>query len=145
MTDPPLSLEVMPGLLAVCRLSASQAVPEWVLRLPFWSITRTDDEMSIVVPEALASPTWRLETGFRALKVRGPLDFGLTGVLARLSVALAGAEVSLFALSTFDTDYLLVRDSDLVRAVAALQAAGCAVEGGSVPVDRGRLKSPPRR
>ena len=145
MADPPLTLEVLPGLLAVCRLSPSQAVPEWVLRLPFWSITRTEDEMSIVVPETLASPTWRQENGFRALKVRGPLDFGLTGVIARLAVALAAANVSLVALSTFDTDYLLVRDSDLARAVAALQAAGCAVESGSVSVDRGRLPKPRRR
>jgi len=145
MTDPPLTLEVLPGLLAVCRLSATQPVPEWVLRLPFWSMTRTEEETSIVVPEALASPAWKQETGFRALKVRGPLDFGLIGVLARLTVALASANVSLFALSTFDTDYVLVRDTDLQRAVAALQAAGCAVESGSVPVDRGRIPNPRRR
>jgi hypothetical protein len=145
MTESPLTLEVVPGLLAVCRLSGSQAVPEWVLRLPFWSITRTEDEVSIVVPETLASPGWRQETGFRALKVRGPLAFGLTGVIARLSVALAAADVSLFALSTFDTDYLLVRDTDLARAVAALQEAGCAVESGSVPVDRARPARPRRR
>ena len=145
MADPPLTLEVMPGLLAVCRLSTGQSAPEWVLRLPFWSITRTEDEVSIVLPETLASPTWRQETGFRALKVRGPLDFGLTGVLARLAVALTAASVSIFAISTFDTDYVMVRDSDLARAVAALQAAGCAVESGSLPVDRGRALSPRRR
>ena len=145
MTDPPLTLEVLPGLLAVCRLGPSQAVPEWVLRLPFWSITRTEDEISIVLPEALASPGWKQEAGFRALKVRGPLDFGLIGVMARLTVALATAHVSLVAISTFDTDYVLVRDSDLARAVEALQAAGCAVASGSVPVDRGRPINPRRR
>ncbi|HEV8628712.1 MAG TPA: ACT domain-containing protein [Thermoanaerobaculia bacterium] len=145
MADQPLTLEVLPGLLAVCRLSPGQGVPEWVLALPFWSLTRTDDELSVVVPESLATPAWRQETGFRALKVRGPLDFGLTGVLARLSVALADAGVSLFALSTFDTDYLLVRESDLARAVDALQRAGCAIAGGTVPVDRGRALAPRRR
>ena len=145
MSDPPLVLEVLPGLLAVCRLGPSQPVPEWVLRLPFWSMTRTEDEISIVLPEALASPAWRQETGFRALKVRGPLDFGLIGVMARLTVALATAHVSLVAISTFDTDYVLVRDSDLARAVEALQAAGCAVASGSVPVDRGKPISPRRR
>ena len=145
MSESPLTLEVLPGLLAVCRLNSTQGVPEWVLRLPFWSITRTEDEISIVVPEALASPTWRLETGFRAFKVRGPLEFGLTGVMARLSVALATAGVSLFALSTFDTDYVLVRETDLARATAALQAAGCAVESGAVAVDRGRALSRRRR
>ena len=145
MRNVSLTLEVLPGLLAVCRLSNAQAVPDWVTRLPFWSMTRTEDEISIVLPEALASPTWKQESGFRALKVRGPLDFGLTGVMARLSVALASANVSLFAMSTFDTDYVLVRDSDLQRAIAALQAAGCAVASGSVPVDRGRVPNPRRR
>jgi len=144
-SEPALTLEVLPGLLAVCRLGPSQPVPEWVLRLPFWSITRTEDEISIVLPEALASPGWKQETGFRALKVRGPLDFGLIGVMARLTVALATAHVSLVAISTFDTDYVLVRDSDLARAVEALQAAGCTVASGSVPVDRGRPISPRRR
>src|SRR5436853_4708316 len=108
MSEAPLTLQVLPGLLAVCRLSPSQAVPEFVLRLPFWSITRTEDELSIVLPEALASPSWRQEAGFRALKVRGPLDFGMIGVLSRLTTAIAGAGVSLFSLSTFDTDYVLV-------------------------------------
>ena len=124
MSEPPLTLEVLPGLLAVCRLGPSQGVPEWVLRLPFWSITRTEDEISIVLPEALASPGWKQETGFRALKVRGPLDFGLIGVMARLTVALASAHVSLVAISTFDTDYILVKTPDLARATTALQAAG---------------------
>ncbi len=145
MAAVPLTLEVLPGLLAVCRLDASQAVPDWVLRLPFSSITRTGDELSLVLPESLAMPTWRQEGGFRALKVRGPLDFGLVGVLARLSEALAAAGVSLFALSTFDTDYLLVRDEALARAVAALVAADCTVESGAVAVDRSRPISPRRR
>jgi hypothetical protein len=145
MAEQALTLEILPGLLAVCRLSPGQGVPDWVLALPFWSLTRTEDELSVVVPEALASPAWRQESGFRALKVRGPLAFGLTGVLARLSVALAEAHVSLFALSTFDTDYLLVRDADLVRAVEALQRAGCEIAGGAVAVDRGKPLSPRRR
>jgi hypothetical protein len=142
---PPLTLEVLPGLLSVCRLNPTQAIPEWVLRLPFWSITRTEDELSIVVPESMATPSWRQETGFRALKVRGPLDFALTGIMARLAVALAGAQISIVAISTFDTDYVLVRDTHLARAIDALTAAGCAVAGGTVPVDRGRPLSPRRR
>jgi len=145
MVETPLTLEVLPGLLAVCRLGPTQPVPEWVLRLPFWSITRTEDEISIVLPETLAAPGWKQETGFRALKVRGPLDFGLIGVMARLTVALATAQISIIAISTFDTDYVLVRDTDLARAVEALQEAGCTVASGSVAVDRGRPVSPRRR
>jgi len=122
-----LHLDILPHRLAVCRLAPEQPVPGWLDRMPFWSLTRTADELSIVLPEEAASPAWRIEPGWRVLKVRGPLDFGLVGVLAQLTGALAGAGVSLFALSTFDTDYLLVRESDLVRATEALTAGGCAI------------------
>ena len=122
-----LHLDILPHRLAVCRLPANHPVPGWIDRLPFWSMTRTADEISIVLPEEAASPQWRQETGWRVLKVRGPLEFGLIGVLAQLTGALAGAGVSLFALSTFDTDYVLVRESDLAAATRALTTAGCTV------------------
>ena len=127
MTRPALHLDILPHRLTVCRLPAEHPVPSWVDRLPFWSITRTADELSIVLPEEAASPQWRQESGWRVFKVRGPLEFALVGVMAQLTVALAGAGVSIFALSTFDTDYLLVREADLARATAALTAAGCTV------------------
>jgi uncharacterized protein len=124
-----LHLDILPHRLAVCRLPPEQPVPAWIDRLPFWSMTRTADELSVVVPEEAASPGWRQETGWRVLKVRGPLEFTLVGVMAQLTVAIAAAGVSLFAMSTFDTDYLLVRDEDLARATAALSRAGCTVSG----------------
>ena len=124
-----LHLDILPHRLAVCRLPADHPVPGWIDRLAFWSMTRTADELSLVLPEEAASPQWRQETGWRVLKVRGPLEFGLVGVLAQLTVAIAAAGVSIFALSTFDTDYLLVRDSDLARASTALTGAGCTVAG----------------
>jgi hypothetical protein len=124
-----LHLDILPHHLAVCRLPADHPVPGWIDRLPFWSLTRTADEISLVLPEEAASPQWRQETGWRALKVRGPLEFGLIGVLAQLTVALAAGGVSVFVLSTFDTDYVLVRESDLGSATRALTAAGCTVAG----------------
>lgn len=122
-----LSLSLLPGRLAVCRLppgSEIPAPPAQSADTGFWSVTRTADELSLVLPEAERHPDWLAETGWRALRVDGTLDFALTGILASLAAPLAAVEVSLFALSTFDTDYLLVRERDLERATAALQAAG---------------------
>jgi len=124
-----LHLDILPHRLAVCRLPPDHPVPGWVDRLSFWSMTRTADELSIVLPEEAASPQWRQETGWRVLKVRGPLEFGLIGVLAQLTVALAAGGVTVFVLSTFDTDYVMVRDHDLASATRALTGAGCTVAG----------------
>lgn len=88
------------------------------------SVTRTDSELSIVCPVAAAPEAERSEPGWRLLTVRGPLEFTLTGIIANVAGALAAAGVALFALSTFDTDHLLVKRDDLDRAVAALREAG---------------------
>ncbi len=108
----------------MCRMDRDGGVPAWAMRGDFSSITRTDDELSIVCPESAVPVGVRAERGWRALRVAGVLDFSLVGVLASLAVPLAGAGINLFAVSTFDTDYLLVREPDLARAVAALRGAG---------------------
>jgi len=115
-----LTLTVLPDRFAVCRLGVGEAVAGWVLRLPFYSVTRTADELSIVLPEAHVPDDWQAEKSWRCLKVHGPLDFGLTGILAGISGTLAQADISLFAISTYDTDYILVKEADLERAVQAL-------------------------
>lgn len=119
-----MKIAVLPGLFAVCRLDPVADVPAWAQRGPFSSVTRTAEELSVVCLQESVPPDIRAERDFRALKVEGPLDFSLTGVLADLSGALAAANISLFALSTFDTDYILVREADLERALDALSAAG---------------------
>jgi len=86
-------------------------------------VTRTGDELSVVCLETEAPPAARAEGGWRALKLHGPISFTEVGVLSALTGALAGAGLSLFALSTYDTDYLLVRDADLSRALEALRRA----------------------
>lgn len=118
-----LSLSVLSDRLAICRLPPDSAIPEPPAD-GLWSVTRTADELSIVLPEVARHPEWKAETGWRALRVDGTLDFALTGILSALAAPLAAAGVSLFAISTFDTDYLLVRDRDLDTAKAALTAAG---------------------
>lgn len=120
-----MQLMLLPGQLAICRLPAGASVPEWArVAGMLLSITRTADELSVVCDEASVPAEMLAERGWRALQVAGPLDFALTGVLAALAAPLAQAGVSIFALSTYDTDYVLVREADVERAVAALAQAG---------------------
>ncbi len=130
MAHRPLTLRVLPGTYAVCRLSPGAPPPAWASAGPFVSITRTADEISVVCPDGAAPEGARCERGWRCLRAEGTLDLALVGVLASLLAPLAAAGVSVFALSTFDTDYLLVREADLGRAAEALRAAGHSVRGG---------------
>lgn len=122
-----IELTVLPGRLAVCRLEAGAPPPAWAVGGALWSITGSADELSVVCTEAAVPDGARREGGWRALKVAGPLDFALTGVLSAIAGPLAAAGVSIFAVSTFDTDYVLVKEERLGEAVAALRAAGLAV------------------
>jgi hypothetical protein len=123
-----LRLFLLDCRLAVCRLGPHDEVPGWAGAGAFNSVTRTSNELSIVcaenaIPEGLAR-----EGGWRIFQVEGPLDFALTGLLASITGPLAEAGVSLFALSTFDTDYVMVRDRAVEIAVLALRAAGHRVD-----------------
>ena len=128
MKDVKLSLTLLPELFAVCRLDAGAEPGVRAAEGGFYSITRTADELSIVCLEQDAPEEARRETGWRCLKVHGPFAFSVTGVLASLAEPLARAGVGIFVISTFDTDYLLVKETDLERAVAALVEAGHGVE-----------------
>lgn len=117
-----LILNLLEVRLVICRLNADVVIPVDMLRSEneFLSITRTADELSIVCPEELAPASAKVQAGWRAFKVAGPLDFSLTGVMATLATPLATAKISLFAVATFDTDYLLVPQADLEGAITAL-------------------------
>ena len=124
-----LTLEVVPGRFAVCRLDAAAPVPEWAAAAgPFGSVTRTDAELSVVCAEQAVPPEARAQGGWRCLRVKGPLGFGMTGILASLAAPLASSGVSIFVISTYDTDYLMLQERDLERGVDALERAGHAVE-----------------
>ncbi len=120
----PLVLSLLPGLWDVCRLHPESAVPAWAEGGSFFSATRTRDELSLVCEEAAVPDGVKAEKGWAALKLHGPIPFGTTGVLSSLTAPLAEVEISVFALSTFDTDYILVKAESLSGAVAALQKAG---------------------
>ena len=119
-----LTLSVLRDRYAVCRLSAEDEAPDWAERGEFWSVTKTGEELSLVCAEAGIPETVKSDKGWRCLKVHGPLDFSLTGILVSLARPLAEAGVSIFALSTYDTDYLLVKDDDLDRALTVLAQGG---------------------
>jgi len=119
-----LRLAVVPGRLAVCRLPPKDAIPDWASAAGFSSVTRTHDELSVVCAEAAVPADVRGERGWRLLVVAGPLDFGVVGVIASLVEPLARAGIPIFVLSTFDTDYLLVKEVRLAEAGAVLTAAG---------------------
>ena len=118
------TLDLLPGDFAVCRLPPESDLPAWANTGNVVSITRTPDELSVVCDAVAVPAAVTHSTGWRAFKVLGPLDFALVGILAGLSTALAEAGVSVFAISTYDTDYLLVQEAQLETAVAALTAAG---------------------
>lgn len=125
VTKTPLTLRILPDTLAVCRMPAGDPPPAWLDWCdPLLAVLRRGPELSIVCRvERLPAPVppgLTIEAGWRALEVQGPLDFALVGILADLSGRLAQAGVSLFALSTFETDLVLVRAPNLPRAVDAL-------------------------
>jgi uncharacterized protein len=118
-----LTLSVLPEILAICRLDRDTAIPAWATG-DFVSITRTNDELSIVCDERAVPSGVKADRGWRALKIEGPLDLSLTGVLASIAVPLAEARINIFAISTFDTDYVLVKADRVIEAIGELRSAG---------------------
>lgn len=126
VTASSLTLSVLQEVFAICRFEGTEPIPDWSVQGLF-SITRTEDELSIVCPQAnvpLEVQSSGFEKDWRCFKVEGPLDFALTGVLAAIAVPLAEAGISIFAISTYDTDYVLVKQADLDRATQTLLQAG---------------------
>jgi hypothetical protein len=119
-----LALSLLPDTFTICRLSPDAPMPDWALTGGFFSVTRTADELSIVCPQSNVPPEIQCDRDWRCLKVEGPLDLSLIGILASLTVPLARAEVGIFAVSTYDTDYVLVKEKRLEEAVLVLSQEG---------------------
>ena len=117
-------IEVLPGQYTVHRFAAGKSVPEIVTRQVFYWIGQTNEELSIVCGSDIDLSAQQQSGGWAVLKVVGPLEHSMVGVLAGISAALSGANISLFALSTFDTDYVLVQSERLARATQCLREAG---------------------
>jgi hypothetical protein len=119
-----LTLSVMEGLYAIAKFAGDAEIPAWAAGLAFFSVTRTPEELSVVVAEASVPPGLNASRGWRMLKVHGPFAFSETGVVASLANPLARVGVGIFVISTFDTDYLLVQQEEIPVAVETLEHAG---------------------
>lgn len=108
-------------------VSRPDSAPDWLPSEGFMSLTRTHEEISVVCEESRVPRGVRSEPGWRAFQLAGPIPFSMTGVLASLLTPLAQARIPIFAVSTFDTDYVLVREADLAATITALEAAGHAI------------------
>ena len=124
MEAPRLQLSLLPDVLAVCRLEPSDRIPEWATRTGFFSVSRTTDQLSIVCANSEVGDEVRASRGWRAIKIEGPLDLDLVGILVSVAVPLAHAGIGILPIGTFDTDYILVRDQQLAQAIKALRATG---------------------
>ena len=118
-----LSFGIIKGSFTIHRLSPESEIPGEIYRSSFYNITRTEDELSVVCPSSLSIASEDADSGWACLKVNGPLDFSLTGILADISAVLAKAGISIFVVSTFETDYILLKAATLERAKEVLRNA----------------------
>lgn len=124
MAGTKVDLVLLDPVFAVCRLPADELVPEWVHSAILSSATRTPRELSVVCEQASVPPEVKAERGWRCLMVEGPLAFSEVGILSSLTAPLAAARVSVFAISTYDTDFLLVKEASLEQALSSLRNEG---------------------
>lgn len=120
-----LNLRLLSGDLAVCRLGPKSPIPAWALAgAGFASVTRTADELSVVCAKTLAPADTKCERDWRLFKIEGPFDFALTGILVSVAKPLNEAGVSILTISTYDTDYVMVKAKNADKAVSTLRSAG---------------------
>ncbi len=120
-----MELKKMPYCLSVCKISD---VSEIDLQKDFYFIGRTDEELSLVCrTEDVPASTLERDDGWRGFRIQGVLDFSLIGILSKLSAILAEQQIGIFAVSTYNTDYILVKEKDFDRALNALADNGYTV------------------
>jgi hypothetical protein len=119
-----LKFRVISGSFAVCRLSVADPVPQWATKGIFTSVTRTAEELSIVCAAENVPQQHQSETPWTCLKIEGPFAFSQIGILRAFITPLVEAGISIFAIATYDTDYVLVQEPVADKAIQALQNAG---------------------
>jgi hypothetical protein len=124
----PLVIQLLPGEFAIARLPADSAVPAWADARSFSAVTRTADELSILCPAPQVPADIKHEAGWRIFKLRGPFNFTETGILSSVLDPLAFSRISILAHSTFDTDYVLVKATELEAAIRTLRHADHTIE-----------------
>lgn len=121
MTKEKLTLKLLKEKYGVARLNKESEIPTWVFKGEFYSITKTEDELSIVSLEENIPLDIKCEKHWRILKIQGPLDFSLVGILSKISSLMAENSISIFAISTYDTDYILIKENNIEKAINVLQ------------------------
>ncbi len=119
-----LKLKILQGQFSIHRFVSGSEIPSQVYESEFFTISKTDDEISIVCDSSIQLNSEKISNGWSCFKVIGPLDFSITGILAKLSSSLAEAGISIFAISTYDTDYILVKSEKLQLASETLIRSG---------------------
>jgi len=119
-----LKFRKLPRPYAIVRLAAASPIPEWARKGEFTSITRTADELSIVCPTSNLPPDVHSPHRWTCLKLEGPFPFSQTGVLLSFIEPLSNNGVPIFAISTYDTDYVLIQEECTERAITSLRQAG---------------------
>lgn len=120
---PKQTLQHLEHPLTIHSMGPSSSIPQAVLKAELFFIAKTAEELSIVCPSNIDVDSDESESGWQALEVLGPLGFSLTGIMSNISGVLAAANISIFAVSTFDTDYILVKDDSIAAAIQALRKA----------------------
>lgn len=120
-----MNLIILPGKYSIYRFHNDSVVPDWIDKSGFYSVTRTSDELSVVAlqnelisGEVLCNRDWRI------IKIEGPLDFSLVGIIAEIATIVSKKKIPIFTISTYDTDYVLVKENDLDKAVGAFEEDG---------------------
>lgn len=116
-----MQLKILDNKLKVAKLKVGDKIPEVVFNQDFYSITKTDEELSIVLDENINIQSDITEHNWRAIKIVGKLDFALIGILSKISTILAQAQISIFAISTYNTDYILIKENKLEKAIEVLK------------------------
>lgn len=120
MSEKKLTIKLLNGVFGVCRLNNKDKYPEWAVNQHFYSVTKTADELSVVCLQEDIPDGVQCERDWRLLKVMRVLDFSLIGIIYSISQVLAENKISIFVISTYDTDYILIRDKDIEKALKAL-------------------------
>jgi len=120
-----LTLDLLEGNFVICRLSPSSSLPSWAFTGPFISITKTNDELSIITIDDNRLPKdIQCERNWKCFKLKGPFPFDMTGVLSSILNPLAKADIAILAISTFDTDYVMIKEKNLQIAIDVLKQNG---------------------
>lgn len=116
-----LNLKLLKDKYSVCRLNKDDEIPKWIFNEEFFSITKTEDELSIVCLQDKIKEDIKCERDWKILKIEGPLDFSLIGILSKISTLMANNNISIFAISTYDTDYILIKEESIDKAIEILE------------------------